>query len=52
MAELAAVSVPAGLVAALELLKEIADKHDGVSYADIFQMASAVAIEVNRIFHP
>ena len=36
----------AGLVAALELLKDIADKYDGVSYADLFQMASAVAIEV------
>ncbi|KAK9853614.1 hypothetical protein WJX84_003084 [Apatococcus fuscideae] len=35
----------AGLVAALELLKDIADKYDGVSYADLFQMASAVAIE-------
>lgn len=35
-----------GLTVALELLKEIADKYDGVSYADIFQMASGVAIEV------
>ena len=33
-------------MAALELLKEIADKYDGVSYADLFQMASAVAVEV------
>ena len=39
----------AGLVAALELLKDIADKYDGVSYADLFQMASAVAIEVSLL---
>ena len=42
----------AGLVAALELLKDIADKYDGVSYADLFQMASAVAIEVCAAWFP
>ena len=31
---------------ALELLKDIADQHEGVSYADLFQLASATAIEV------
>ena len=35
----------AGLTVALELLKDIADKYDGVSYADLFQLASATAIE-------
>lgn len=30
---------------ALELLKDIADKYEGVSYADLFQLASATAIE-------
>ena len=37
--------VNAGLTVALELLKDIADKYDGVSYADLFQLASATAIE-------
>jgi L-ascorbate peroxidase len=36
----------AGLEVACTLLKDIADKYDGVSYADLFQMASAVAIEL------
>ncbi|DBB16818.1 hypothetical protein WJX82_007272 [Trebouxia sp. C0006] len=36
----------AGLPVAVELLKDIADKYDGVSYADLFQMASAQAIEL------
>lgn len=36
----------AGLPVAVELLKDVADKYDGVSYADLFQMASAQAIEV------
>ena len=36
---------PAGLTVALELLKDIADQHKGVSYADLFQLASATAIE-------
>lgn len=35
-----------GLTAALELLKDVTDKHDGVSYADVFQLASATAIEL------
>jgi len=33
----------------VELLKDIADKYDGVSYADLFQMASAQAIEVGLL---
>lgn len=37
----------AGLPVACELLKAIADKYDGVSYADLFQMASAQAIEAS-----
>jgi L-ascorbate peroxidase len=36
----------AGLTAALELLKEVSDNHPGVSYADVFQLASATAIEL------
>jgi Peroxidase len=36
----------AGLTAALELLKEVTDKREGVSYADVFQLASATAIEL------
>jgi len=36
----------AGLVDALKLLKEIADSREGVSYADLLQLASATAIEV------
>lgn len=36
----------AGLPVAVELMKDIADKYTGVSYADLFQMASAQAIEV------
>ena len=39
----------AGLETACELLKAIADKYDGVSYADLFQMASAIAIEVSVV---
>ena len=39
----------AGLPVAVELLKDIADKYDGVSYADLFQMASALAIEVGLL---
>ena len=41
----------AGLNIAVDLLKNIADKHDGVSYADLFQMASAEAIEVCQQTH-
>ena len=36
----------AGLTAALELLKDIADETKGVGYADVFQLASATAIEL------
>ncbi|CAL8464379.1 g3914 [Coccomyxa elongata] len=35
----------AGLVNACKLLQSIADKYDGVSYADLFQMASALAVK-------
>lgn len=36
----------AGLTAALELLKNVADKYEGVGYADLFQLASATGIEL------
>nr|GMD77893.1 probable L-ascorbate peroxidase 6, chloroplastic isoform X1 [Ipomoea batatas] len=36
----------AGLVNALKLLQPIKDKYSGVTYADLFQLASATAIEV------
>lgn len=36
----------AGLTAALELLKDIADEKEGVGYADVFQLASVTAIEL------
>lgn len=35
----------AGLVNALKLLRPIKDKYSGVTYADLFQLASATAIE-------
>jgi L-ascorbate peroxidase len=35
-----------GLVVALDLLQTIAEKYDGVTYADLYQMASAQAIEL------
>ena len=35
----------AGLVNALQLLKPIKDKYTGVTYADLFQLASATAVE-------
>ncbi|XVE60307.1 hypothetical protein DITRI_Ditri05aG0118200 [Diplodiscus trichospermus] len=35
----------AGLVNALELIQPIKDKYSGVTYADLFQLASATAIE-------
>ncbi|XP_047325575.1 probable L-ascorbate peroxidase 6, chloroplastic/mitochondrial [Impatiens glandulifera] len=35
----------AGLINALKLLQPIKDKYTGVSYADLFQLASATAIE-------
>ncbi|PNT37267.2 hypothetical protein POPTR_005G179200v4 [Populus trichocarpa] len=35
----------AGLVDALKLIQPIKDKYSGVTYADLFQMASAAAIE-------
>ena len=36
----------AGLAGGVKLLQGIADKYDGVSYADLFQMASAIAVKV------
>lgn len=39
----------AGLSDALELLKDIADKYEGVSYADLFQLASVTGIEVRTV---
>ena len=39
-------ALAAGLPVAVKLLKKVADKYDGVSYADLFQMASAQAVEV------
>ena len=36
----------AGLSGGVKLLQGIADKYDGVSYADLFQMASAIAVKV------
>lgn len=38
--------LPTGLTAALELLKDVTDKREGISYADVFQLASATAIEL------
>ena len=35
-----------GLVNALKLLQPIKEKYSGVTYADLFQLASATAIEV------
>ncbi|VYS61999.1 unnamed protein product [Arabidopsis thaliana] len=35
----------AGLVNALNLIKDIKEKYSGISYADLFQLASATAIE-------
>ena len=39
-------SARAGLTTALELLKDLAEKHEHVSYADMFQLASGLAVEV------
>lgn len=39
-----------GLVNALKLLQPIKDKYSNVTYADLFQLASATAIEVNPLF--
>jgi L-ascorbate peroxidase len=36
----------AGLTSALELLKSVADKYDSVGYADLFQYASVIGIEL------
>lgn len=38
--------VSPGLVNALKLLQPIKDKYSGVTYADLFQLASATAVEV------
>ncbi|RRT84397.1 hypothetical protein B296_00004507, partial [Ensete ventricosum] len=34
-----------GLVNALKLLQPVKDKYSGVTYADLFQLASATAVE-------
>lgn len=39
----------AGLVNALKLLQPIKEKYSNVTYADLFQLASATAIEVNPL---
>lgn len=39
-----------GLVNALKLIQPIKDKYPGVTYADLFQLASATAIEVLFFF--
>ena len=39
-------SVPAGLDGGVKILKGIADKYEDVTYADIFQLASAIAVKV------
>lgn len=39
-----------GLVNALKLLQPIKEKYSNVTYADLFQLASATAIEVNPLF--
>lgn len=36
----------AGLVSAVSLIEPIKEKYPGVTYADLFQLASATAIEV------
>lgn len=38
--------VPTGLDGGVKLLKGIADKYEDVTYADIFQLASAIAVKV------
>lgn len=38
--------VISGLVNALKLLQPIKEKYAGVTYADLFQLASATAVEV------
>lgn len=38
-----------GLVNALNLIKDIKEKYSGITYADLFQLASATAIEVRSI---
>ena len=35
-----------GLINALKLIQPIKDKYPGITYADLFQLASATAIEV------
>lgn len=35
-----------GLVNALNLIKDIKEKYSGITYADLFQLASTTAIEV------
>lgn len=39
-----------GLQAAIDLIEPIKQKYSNVSYADLYQMASAVAVEVSSTF--
>lgn len=50
MASLLLYGYDPGLVGGVNLLKSIADKYDGVSYADLFQLASALAVKVSPSF--
>ena len=45
------VPISAGLEGGVKLLKGIADKHGDMTYADILQLASAIAVKVCRS-HP
>ncbi len=40
-----------GLEGGVQLLKGIAEKYDDISYADIFQLASAIAVKVCHHSH-
>jgi hypothetical protein len=39
----------AGLQSAVDLIEPIKQRHPSVSYADLYQMASAVAVEVRAV---
>jgi hypothetical protein len=41
----------AGLQSAVDLIEPIKQRHPSVSYADLYQMASAVAVEVRTVGH-
>lgn len=44
------VGILIGLINALKLIQPIKDKYPGITYADLFQLASATAIEVSDFF--